>query len=59
MSKNSKWSEFYGRLEFLPREEYFRGHRWVYVASEELDEDGVLYDIVRTQDGGEWRYTLI
>ena len=58
MSKTTKWSEYYGRLEFLPRAEYFRGNRWVYVASEELDEDGVLYDIVRTKDGGEWRYTL-
>lgn len=57
MSKNSRWSETYGRLEFLSRAEYFRG-RWVYVCSEELD-DGVCYDIVRTRDNGEWRYTLI
>ena len=35
MSKTTKWSEYYGRLEFLPRAEYFRGNRWVYVASEE------------------------
>ena len=58
MSKNAKWSEVYGRLEFLSRAEYFRGS-WVYVASEELDEDGVLYDIVRTRDNSDWRYTLI
>ena len=58
MSKNSKWSENYGRLEFLSRAEYFRGG-WVYVCSEELDEDGELYDIVRTRDNGEWRYTVI
>lgn len=58
MSKNAKWSEAYGRLEFLSREEYFRGS-WQYVASEELDEDGIFYDIVRTPDGGDWRYTII
>ena len=58
MSKNAKWSEAYGRLEFLSREEYFRGS-WEYVASEELDEDGILYDIVRSHDNADWRYTLI
>ena len=58
MSKNTKWSEAFGRLEFLPRAEYFRDN-WVYVCSEDLDDDGQEYDIVRTQDGGEWRYTII
>jgi len=58
MSKNAKWSESYGRLAYLSREEYFRGS-WEYVASEELDEDGVLYDIVRSHDNADWRYTLI
>lgn len=58
MSKNTKWSEFYGRLAYLSREEYFRGD-WEYVTSEELDEDGVLYDIVRSHDNADWRYTLI
>ena len=58
MSKTAKWSEVYGLLEFLSREEYFRGN-WRYVTSEELDEDGILYDIVRTDDNSDWRYTLI
>ena len=58
MPKNSKWSEFYGRLEYLSREEYFRGN-WEYVTSENLDDDGELWDIVRTPDNAEWRYTLI
>ncbi len=59
MSKNrAEYSEFYGRLEFLPREEYFRGSRWVYVGTEELP-DGREIDIVRTRDNGEWRYTFI
>lgn len=58
MSKNTKWSEFYGRLTYLSREEYFRGD-WEYVISEELDEDGILYDIVRSHDNADWRYTLI
>ena len=58
MSKNSKWSEFYGRLEYLSREDYFR-ENWEYVTSEDLDDDGELWDIVRTPDNAEWRYTLI
>lgn len=58
MSKNSKWSEFYGRLEYLSREDYLRGS-WVYVTSEDLDDDGESWDIVRTLDNAEWRYTLI
>lgn len=58
MSKTAKWSEFYGRLEFLSREEYIRGG-WEYVASEELDDNGELYDIVRTHDNADWRYTVI
>lgn len=58
MSKSAKWSSEFGRLEFLSREEYFHGS-WDYVASEELDEDGILYDIVRSHDNADWRYTLI
>ena len=58
MSKNAKWSDEFGRLLPLSRDEYFRGS-WIYVASEELDEDGVFYDIVRTPDNSDWRYTLI
>ena len=58
MSKSAKWSSEFGCLEFLSRDEYFRGS-WDYVASEELDEDGILYDIVRSHDNSDWRYTLI
>ena len=59
MSKNSvKYSEFYGRLSYLSREEYFRGD-WEYVASEDLDGDGAQWDIVRSPDNADWRYTLI
>ena len=58
MSKNVKWSEEFGRLEYLPREEYLRGP-WVYVGSEDLDGDGDQWDIVRTRDNSDWRYTLI
>ena len=58
MSKNSvAYSEAYGRLEFLSREQYLRGP-WVYVGSEELP-DGREIDIVRSRDNAEWRYTLI
>lgn len=58
MSKSAKWSAEFGRLEYLSREKYMR-ENWQYVASEELDEDGIFYDIVRTPDGSDWRYTLI
>ena len=58
MSKTAKYSVEYGRLEFLARDEYIRGS-WSYVASEELDDDGVWYDIVRSEDNSDWRYTLI
>ena len=54
----SKYSIEFGRLEYLSRREYTRGD-WVYVASEELDDDGVLYDIVRSADNTDWRYTQI
>lgn len=58
MSKTVKYSVEYGRLEFLSRDEFLRGS-WRYVASEELDDDGIWYDIVRSRDNGDWRYTLI
>lgn len=54
----SKYSVEFGRLEYLSRREYMRGS-WEYVASEELDDDGVLYDIVRSGDNTDWRYTQI
>lgn len=57
-SKSTKWSEEFGRLEYLSRDEYFRGP-WEYVGSEDLDDDGGLWDIVRTKDNSDWRYTLI
>ena len=53
-----KYSEEFGRLAPLAREDYFRGY-WEYVASEYLDDDGVFYDIVRSPDNADWRYTLI
>lgn len=56
MSKSTKWSEAYGRLEYLPAPEYFRGD-WEYVASEDLDDDGIYWDIVRSGDNTDWRYT--
>lgn len=58
MSKNAKWSMEFGPLEYLSREEYFRGS-WVYVGSEDLDDDGGSWDIVRSYDNADWRYTLI
>lgn len=59
MSKNSvKYSEFYGALRPLSREEYLTGD-WRYVASEDLDGDGAEWDIVRSPDNADWRYTLI
>ena len=60
--KNYKYSEVYGTLLPLTRRDYMRGP-WVYVASEELDEDGILYDIVRNDAETDplmaWRYTII
>ena len=57
MSKNFEYSEAYGRLAFLPREEYLRGD-WEYVASEELPS-GEEIDIVRSPNNADWRYTVI
>lgn len=54
----SKYSVEFGRLEYLSRREYMRGD-WEYVASEELDGDDILYDIVRSADNTDWRYTQI
>lgn len=54
---STRWSEGFGRLEFLPRDEYLRDD-WCYVCTEELD-DGQEYDIVRNRDGSDWRYTII
>lgn len=54
----TKYSSEFGTLAFLSRRDYFRGD-WEYVASEELDGDGVLYDIVRSADNTDWRYTRI
>lgn len=58
MSKNTKYSEEFGRLTYLSREDYFAGS-WEYVASEDLDDDGGSWDIVRSPDNADWRYTLI
>ena len=58
MSNSAKWSEFYGRLLPLSREEYLKGD-WCYVTSEDLDGDGAEWDIVRSHDNADWRYTLI
>ena len=57
MPKKFEYSEAYGRLEFLSRDEYFRGS-WEYVASEELPS-GKEIDIVRSRDNTDWRYTVI
>ena len=56
-TRRPEYSEFYGRLEFLPRRDYFRGS-WRYVASEDLP-DGRTIDIVRSEDNSDWRYTFI
>lgn len=58
-----KYSTLYGVLYPLSSEEYMRGP-WVYVASEDLDDDGTQWDIVRTDDPTveplfQWRFTLI
>lgn len=53
-----KYSVEFGRLQYLSRRDYMRGN-WVYVASEELDDDGIFYDIVRSEDNTDWRYTQI
>ena len=52
MSKTTKWSEEFGRLEYLSREDYFRGN-WEYVGSEDLDCDGGSWDIVRSPDNAD------
>ena len=57
MSKTYEYSEAYGHLAYLSREEYFRGD-WEYVDSEELPS-GELIDIVRSLDNADWRYTVI
>lgn len=53
-----KYSVEFGYLHYLSREDYFRGS-WVYVGSEDLDDDGGSWDIVRTYDNSDWRYTQI
>ena len=58
MSKNAKYSVEFGRLTYLSREDYFAGD-WEYVASEDLDGDGAEWDIVRSPNNADWRYTLI
>ena len=53
-----KYSIEFGYLAYLSREDYFRGD-WDYVGSEDLDFDGTDWDIVRSGDNSDWRYTKI
>lgn len=55
MQKKRYFSEF-GSLEWLPREDYFKGN-WRYVGSEYDDYDDESYDIV--EKNMEYRYTQI
>ena len=49
----------YGRLEWLEPEDYFKGD-WMYVVSSEPEDDeDTEYDIVRSRDNTEYRYTTI
>lgn len=61
--RDYKYSMVYGVLYPLSREEYLRGP-WVYVGSEDLEDEGTVWDIVRTDDPSvdprlQWRFTLI
>lgn len=51
-----KYSTEYGRLDYLPRDEYFSGD-WYYVGTDTSDDE--WFDIVRNYDGSEWRWTNI
>lgn len=54
----SKYFSDYGRLVFLSRSDYLSGE-WEYVCSSVAFDDDVEYDIVRSYDNSEWRYTSI
>ena len=54
----SKYFSGYGRLAPLSREAYFAGD-WEYVCSSVAFDDDVEYDIVRSYDNSDWRYTSI
>ena len=54
----SKYFSDYGRLAHLSREAYFAGD-WEYVCSSVAFDDDVEYDIVRSYDNSDWRYTSI
>lgn len=54
----SKYFSDYGRLAPLSREAYFAGD-WEYVCSSVASDDDVEYDIVRSYDNSDWRYTSI
>lgn len=55
--KLSIWFSGFGFLSWLDTKEYYKGE-WTYVHSAHGD-DGERYDIVRNEDGTEYRYTLI